>query len=164
MGGNVRFVTKLAGQDYFFVAGCVMELQCLSIVVSTDDLRTLPQMSCYRGNLGRWRVAAQNLSSLFPSGAPIRVLQKVLGRLQIINLHVSWLPLVYVPSPCFSHVVLDVEKGAYLGTEAIFQGCCRYGERRRVDRVRREHCAEMLGNDRGRVRMRFRRDNIMWKG
>ena len=30
-----------------------------------------------------------------------------------------------------------------------------------MDSVRREHCAETLGNDRGKLRVKLRRDSIM---
>jgi len=128
----------------------------------TGDSTSIPQTSCCQESLGYLWVAFLNPSSPFPFGTPSRASPKVPGRLQNVSACTPlFRALSYVPSPCCSLAILDVEKGAYLGLEATFQDCWSNEERRTVDNVRREHCAETFGNDRGNARVKLRRDNMV---
>jgi len=119
-------------------------------------------MNCCRGSLECSLVAFRNLSFPFPSGVPIQALLRVPGPLHILSASSScYHSEPYIPSPCFSHAILEVEKGAYLDLDASFQDDWSNGERRTVESVRREHWADTFGNDRGNARVKLRRDNIL---
>ena len=66
-----------------------------------------------------------------------------------------------LPSPSFSHAILEVEKAAYLGLEATLQECCSIGERGVVDNARCGNFVDCLGTARKSEREKVLRDNIV---
>lgn len=67
----------------------------------------------------------------------------------------------FLPSPSFSHAILDVEKGEYLGVAASFHDCCSMGERGGFAKARLMVWPERVAKDRGTARAKLRKNNIV---
>ena len=70
-----------------------------------------------------------------------------------------------VPFPSFSsafaRAILDVEKAAYLGIEAVTRACCIGDVRRMVEKGRGARRIDDLGSDLGIARLRLLKDIVV---
>ena len=66
----------------------------------------------------------------------------------------------FLPSPSFSHAILDVEKGECLGVAASLHDCWSMDERGGFAKARLMLWPEKVATDRGTERAKLRRDNI----